>query len=104
MLVSSSQPRFIRKNFTDASGRQFRLTFLVALVDGEMKGRLVSAEPIAFAQLDGEVSDGSFYLPIAIPQNEASTEYVPAFTPVASPYFSLDFLIHSQPTRAPSCK
>ena len=110
MITQYSKPQFLSRIFTDAAGRQFRLTFLVAVVDGELKGHLVSAEPISATasvdrQLTGAVADVSsiFCLPIACPKQELSTEYVPAFALVVSPYFSaFEFLIHSQPTRAPS--
>ncbi len=104
----SNVPQFISRVFTDQSGRQFRLLFLVLVVDGELRGRLISAEPLAntrAAQLVGEVADGvngAFFLPIYCPVKKATTEYVPSFARVVSPYFSIDFLITSQPTRAPS--
>lgn len=101
MLTNYSIPQFISRNFTDCNGRQFRLTFLVAIVNGELKGRLVSAEPIG-SQLSLEGRSGSFCLPISCAEKKITTEYVPAYVPVASPYFSLEFLINSQPTRAPS--
>lgn len=99
-----NQSQFMSRIFTDASGRRFRLTFLVAMVDGEVRGHLVSAEPISasVAQLSGTVSDGSFCLPIICNNKKPATEYVSAFAPVVSPFFSLEFLINSQPTRAPS--
>lgn len=104
MLTPYTSPQFLSRVFTDASGRQFRLTFLVAVVNGELKGRLVSAEPVSpTARLTGDVSDPTLCLPISCAQEEKSTEYVPAYAPVVSPFFSqFEFLIHSQPTRAPS--
>jgi len=99
-----NQSQFMSRIFTDASGRRFRLTFLVAIVDGEVRGRLVSAEPISASvvQLSGAVSDGYFCLPIICNNKKPATEYVSTYAPVVSPFFSLEFLINSQPTRAPS--
>lgn len=105
MLTPYTKPQFISRVFTDTSGRQFRLTFLVTLVNGEVRGQLVSAHQISpvVARLSGEVSTGSILcLPIFCGGADPQTAYVPAFAPVASPYFSLEFLINSQPTRAPS--
>lgn len=105
MLTLYTKPQFISRVFTDVSGRQFRLTFLVTLVNGEVRGRLVSADPISpvVARLSGEVSTGSIpCLPIFCDGATPQTVYAPAFAPLASPYFSLEFLINSQPTRAPS--
>jgi hypothetical protein len=106
MLSPYQQPQFLSRVFTDCSGRQFRLTFFVAVVDGEVRGRLVSAEPISasIARLTGDASDGSVLcLPITCDSKKPATEYIPAFAPIVSPFFSsLEFLIHSQPTRAPS--
>jgi hypothetical protein len=105
--VDGSTPQFMSRLFCDRNGRQFRLTFLVTVINGEFKGRLICAEPISssVAKLTGNVSDGSngvFYLPITCDEAKPATKYVSAFAPVASPYFSLEFLINSQPTRAPS--
>ncbi len=105
MLTPYTQSKFISKIFTDCSGRQFRLTFLVAVVNGELKGRLVSAEPLAQTAnvLTGSVSDGAFCLPITFSNKKPATEYVSDFAPVVSPYIELYFFT-SQPTRAPSHK
>ena len=102
-----SGTQFLSRIFTDASGRQFRLTFLVAVVNGELRGHLVSAQPVSASglntlELTGSVSDGSFCLPIICSDKKPDTIYTPAFAPVVSPYFSLEFLINSQPTRAPA--
>ncbi len=113
MLAVQNQPQFISRIFTDQSGRQFRMLFLVLVVNGEFKGRLISAERLpapSHAQLAGKVatdqmmgeSGGVFCLPITCNEKEPSTEYISDFAPVVSPFFSIDFLITSQPTRAPS--
>lgn len=112
MITTYNQPRFLSRIFTDASGRRFRLTFLVAVVNGELKGRLVSAEPLSSSaffdnlQLAGNTAsvDRHFCLPIFCTENKPDTRYIPALAPVVSPYFSLEFLINSQPTRAPAYK
>ena len=93
-------PQFVEKIFTDQSGRQFKLTFLVAIVDGQLKGRLVSAQPLAQSFKNTEQV---LCLPITCPKNETVTEYTPAFAPIVSPYNEL-FFFTSQPTRAPSYK
>ena len=98
MLTPYVQSKFVEKVFTDEAGRQFKLTFLVTLINGEVKARLVSATPVAQPFEPSEVA----CLPVVISNKEVETEFVPTFTPVASPYFSLDYLISSQPTRAPS--
>lgn len=119
MLTPLNRSQFISRIFSDATGRQFRLTFLVAIVNGEVRGHLVSAEPVSKApstpldknsglrrasnyQLTGAVSDGSFCLPIICNNKKPATTYVSSLKPIATPYFSLEFLINSQPTRAPS--
>ncbi len=91
-------PQFVEKIMTDRSGRQFKLTFLVAIVDGQLKGRLVSAQPLAQSfKNTGPV----VFLPISCPKNDTVTEYIAPATPVVSPYNEL-FFFTSQPTRAPS--
>jgi len=99
-------PQFISRVFTDQSGRQFKLLFLVLVVNGEFKGRLISVEPLSATtpRLVGNVSTGIFCLPIYCPIKEPDTEYVPSYARITSPYFSNDFLIYSQPTRAPARK
>ncbi|MFA6294956.1 MAG: hypothetical protein WC666_00840 [Candidatus Paceibacterota bacterium] len=104
--LAEQGPQFVSRIFTDPAGRQFRLTFLVAVVDGEVKGRLVSAEPVSYIAAGANdqvpISNDQFCLPIFCDENKPDTKYIPAFAPVVSPYFSLEFLINSQPTRAPS--
>ena len=116
MLTVQNQPQFVSRVFTDQLGRQFRMLFLVVVVNGDFKGRLISVEPLPItAKLTGTVSDASagiyssddasqsvFCLPITYTVKEPSTEYIHSFAEVVSPYFSIDFLITSQPTRAPS--
>lgn len=111
MLTPLNNSQFISRIFSDATGRQFRLTFLVAIVNGEVRGHLVSAEPVSSSnnqtlitnyQLTGAVSDGSFCLPIICNNKKPATTYVSSLKPITTPYFSLEFLINSQPTRAPS--
>jgi hypothetical protein len=100
-IPSSEQiPQFVEKIFTDQSGRQFRLTFLVAIVDGQLKGRLVSAQPLSRGATS-VFQGATLQLPISCPKNETVTEYTPAFAPIVSPYNEL-FFFTSQPTRAPS--
>lgn len=111
MLTPLNQSQFISRIFSDATGRQFRLTFLVAIVNGKVRGHLISAEPVSRTnnqvsitnyQLTGAVSDGNFCLPIICNNKKPATTYVSSLKPIATPYFSLEFLINSQPTRAPA--
>lgn len=91
--------QLVSRIFTDAAGRSFRLTFFISIIDGEAKGRLVSAQEIGQKV---STSEQVFCLPFSCPKIVASTPYVSKFSSFVSPYFSLDFLINSQPTRAPS--
>lgn len=98
-------PKIVSQIFTDQAGRQFRLTFLVAIVDGSLKGRLISAEPLGtYLKLEGNTVCDSTCLPILCPNVIHNTAYVRTYAPVKSPYFSVEFLINTQPTRAPSTK
>jgi hypothetical protein len=105
-LIASSAPQLLERIFTDQFGRCFRMVFMVAVVDGELKGKLVSVQPISEAaslKLKGTcVSSGTICLPTDISNKSVETEYVPSFVPVVSPYVSLEYLMTSQPTRAPS--
>ena len=94
---------------TDAAGRQFRVLFAVSYQNGEARGRVISARPlekaVSFASavvLEGAVSASTLCLSEPCHDKTENTPYAPGYLPVASPYFSLDFLINSQPTRAPA--
>ncbi len=103
-LSTTGASQLLERVFTDQSGRQFRMVFLVAIVNGEVKGRLVSAQPISNTsrELNGQVSSGTICLPIECTEQKGDTLYTTDFTQTISPYFSLNFLMTSQPTRAPS--
>lgn len=131
MITALSQSQFVSRIFTDSNGRRFRLNFFVAVIDGEIRGHLISVQPLPITpsslldklelpssprlrrtqpkgkaitkKLTGKVTDGSFYLPIVCDEKTPDTLYISPFTAIVSPYFSLEFLINSQPTRAPSC-
>lgn len=100
MLTPYIQSRFIEKIFTDESGRRFKLVFFVTLVNGEVKGRLISAMPVTRSFREECV----VCLPACTPEAKTEPELVSTFTSVASPYFSLEYLLSSQPTRAPSMR
>ena len=106
MTILQNRSDFISRIFTDLSGRKFRLTFLVSIVGGEVRGRLVSAEPISTRPTLADLTNNSSYpcyvLPIICSEKIPDTKYVSSFAPVATPYFSIDFLINCQPTRAPA--
>jgi hypothetical protein len=104
MIKALNNSQFVSRIFTDINGRQFCLNFFVTVVNGEVRGHLISAQPISSSTvlLTGKVSDGSICLPIVCDNKKPATVYAPDFVPVVSPYFSLEFLINSQPTRAPS--
>lgn len=103
MITALSQPQFISRIFTDVSGRQFRLNFFVAVIDGEIRGHLLSVQPISSSVglLVGEVAEGTICLPIVCSENKPATVYISPFISVVSPYTELYFF-NSQPTRAPS--
>lgn len=101
MLTPIQQSSFVEKIMTDRAGRQFRMVFLVALVDGEVKGRLVSVQPLAQESFKNTAE--VVCLPVICPKNETVTEYIAPAVPVVSPYNEL-FFFTSQPTRAPSFK
>lgn len=102
-MLTPYKPQFVEQIFTDQTGRQFRLVFLVSFVDGRLKGQLVSATPVASRKAQFSSFNDQFLLPITCEQNVGDTEYVATFTPIVSPYNEL-FFFTSQPTRAPSIK
>lgn len=103
MISSLSRPQFVSKIFTDNNGRQFRLNFFVAVVNGELKAHLLSVQPISGTTLSlpGGFSD-VICLPIICSPVKHDTVYRSNLNLFVSPYFSIEYLITSQPTRAPS--
>lgn len=101
MLIQYNQPKFVERIFVSKDGRQFKVVFLVAVVNGELKGQIVSVQLLSKA-LTGECSQNSIpCLPISSPSNKSKSEYVPYYAPFVSPFSELLFFT-SQPTRAPS--
>lgn len=102
MITQISGPQLVSRIFTDTDGRTFRLTFLVAIVAGELKGRLVSVQALSASScLRGEVCPSVFCLPVSCSENKSHAEFIPAYALIVSPYTELYFFT-SQPTRAPS--
>lgn len=97
-MLAPYRPQFVEKILTDGAGRRFRVVFAVSFVNGEARGRIVSAQEIQ--TIKGQAAE-TLCLP-GISAQKHSEGISSDFAPIASPYFSLDFLINSQPTRAPS--
>lgn len=106
MLSLHSRSKFIEKTLTDSAGREFQVVFLVSLVDGKVVARpvsakLISPEVLALAGKSFGSTVGA-YLGGAKREVVVETPYFAAFTPVVSPYVTLEAILTSQPTRAPS--
>ena len=93
MLTPYSRSKFITKILTSANGEQFKVIFLVALIDGKVQAQVVSVEPIVVPSV--------ICLPTISQKNPVTFAYAPASAPVVSPFSPLLFF-NSQPTRAPS--
>ncbi len=96
MLTPHLRSQFVTKILTSASGEQFKVVFLVALVNGEVKAQVISAEPVSKAQAAA---------PLCLPCVKNNEKFVnfkksPKATP--SPFYNELFFFNSQPTRAPS--
>ncbi len=99
-MLAIYRPQYIEKILTDAAGRRFRVIFAVSFVDGEARGRIVSAEEIR--ALSGDILK-PYCLSASCSRSSAESEILSPYSPIATPFlFSLEFLINSQPTRAPS--
>jgi hypothetical protein len=103
MISSISRPQFVSKIFSDNNGHKFRLNFFVAIVNGELRAHLLSVQPISATTLSlpGGFSD-VICLPIICSPVKHDTSYRSNLNIFVSPFFSLEFLINSQPTRAPA--
>jgi len=106
MLTPYLNSQFVEKILTDRYGRQFRCLFLVALVDGEVKGRLISTQEIfgtvrLFQIRNSRTVPGRCLLPIFHTPKKIFTEHI--WLPIVSYFAPKDFsFVMSQPTRAPS--
>jgi len=94
-MLAPYRPQFIERILSDSFGRQFRVVFAVSYLNGEVRGRIVSATEVK------ALATRALCLPCA-KMDEEATDTAYTIHHVASPYFSLEFLINSQPTRAPS--
>ena len=99
MLSPYIQTKFIEKILADRYGRQFRCLFLVAVVAGEVKGKLVSVLPLKVTSYKLQVT--KFFLPNT---NKAAKIFPLEFLlPIINLFILKDFsFVVSQPTRAPS--
>lgn len=105
MLTNSYFNPHICERVVRRNGRLFRVRFAVAVIDGEVCGRILSAEPVGeLGSKKKEVrskQEKAFYLPspkkagIAIKSRYQSKKII-------SPFSELQFFV-SQMTRAPSC-
>lgn len=93
MLTPQLRSQFVTKFLTSPTGEKFKVVFLVALVDGEVKAQVVSATPVQTAPL---------FLPV-IKNNEKFVNFSKSSKGVVrSPFFNQLFFYNSQPTRAPA--
>ena len=106
MLIPSfySQKGLFERLVRGKNGALIRVRFEVVEFNGELRGRVISAEPVI--ELQGQKSkvksqNGSLCLPCASSEILHLTSYIFAFAPTVSPYNTLEFFM-SQPTRAPS--
>ncbi|OHA26638.1 MAG: hypothetical protein A3D52_03075 [Candidatus Taylorbacteria bacterium RIFCSPHIGHO2_02_FULL_44_36] len=111
MLTPYLNSQFVEKILTDRHGRQFRCLFLVVLVDGEIRGHLVSAKEISvsvrfrFSQLCENLNLTGFHRNFCLPLFRASKKIFTdrVWLPIVDKFIPKDFsFITCQMTRAPS--
>ncbi|HEY4496465.1 MAG TPA: hypothetical protein VJC04_03910 [Candidatus Paceibacterota bacterium] len=106
MLTPYLNSQFVEKVITDRYGRQFRCLFLVALIDGETKGKLISVQKISgtvglFWFRNSPTVPAKHLLSVFHTSKKILTEY--ACLPIVSSLIPKDFsFVMSQMTRAPS--
>ncbi|MDD5165002.1 MAG: hypothetical protein PHG25_00465 [Candidatus Pacebacteria bacterium] len=112
MLKPLNPSKFIERIITSQTGEQYRVVFLVTLVNGEVKAKVISAQVISaptpklasgYSNKGSVGKVGVFLIEGSFAKVSADTAYVFDFTPEVSPFTSLLFFT-SQPTRAPSSK
>jgi hypothetical protein len=71
--------------------------FTIVQVDGKFQAHIISATPIQTSQAEKPIC-----LPCIKDSKIIVEDLTPFFISTISPYFSLDFILTSQPTRAPA--
>jgi hypothetical protein len=101
-MLSIRQPKsqIIERILRTKTGEYVRATFLVVEYQGQVKAKLLSAEPVAFEHTDFE---STVVQALPAPITRAIFEVVQELKleSIVSPYSDFAFLM-SQPTRAPS--
>ena len=106
MLTPYLNSQFVEKTLTDRYGRQFRCLFLVVLVEGKVKGKLISAKEVSVAVgllqvCSSPTATAENLLPTIHAPKKIFTEHI--WLPIVSYFAPKDFsFVMSQPTRAPS--
>ncbi len=80
----------------DKNGVLVRVRFTIIEKNGRFQGQIISAEPL-ISQIEKE----KVLCLSCVKSLKVSIDSSIAFTPILSPYFTLEFLM-SQPTRAPA--
>jgi len=102
MLTPYLNSQFVEKILTDRYGRQFRCLFLVALVDGEVRVKLVSTQQI-YRHLTSVNPVNSAKLCLSLFGVSKKTLTNCVWLPIVSYFAPKDFsFVMSQLTRAPS--
>lgn len=101
-IVPFYESKLVERILSDQQGRRFRVLILFFEDGHEIKARILSAIPIdQILSLNGTVSN-NYCLSCAFSSIDSNDNFFVPFRPVISPYFSLEHLISSQPTRAPA--
>lgn len=97
MLTPQHRSQFVTKILTSADGREYKVVFLVALVNGEVKAQVISATPV-----ENSTAAEHLCLPL-LKNNEKFVTFTNSQKGTSTPsYFNELFFFNSQPTRAPS--
>ncbi|MDE1974993.1 MAG: hypothetical protein KGI49_00580 [Patescibacteria group bacterium] len=106
-MLAPYRPQFVEKILTDALGRQYKVVFAISYTpEGSARGRIVSVQPVLSlsgnAITNNASASANLCLPCTLSDKGILTPYLSLFISTVSPYFSTEYLITSQPTRAPS--
>ncbi|OHA23975.1 MAG: hypothetical protein A3B11_01815 [Candidatus Taylorbacteria bacterium RIFCSPLOWO2_01_FULL_44_26] len=94
MLTPYNQSKFVYKTLTAATGEQFRVVFLLTMINGEVRVRVISANPISKPNI--------IFLPKFNKKQSTISTVAKTPTKKAESPFNTLFFFNSQPTRAPS--
>jgi hypothetical protein len=102
MLIKQPQVRIISKEVALATGELVNAYFALITIEGRTEAKFLGIKPLEASQEAEKAASAPIALLENTPVHTFVTKVIVKAVETVSPYVSLDFLLASQPTRAPS--